>query len=86
MSGAVAPSLVYDLPSVVERLDLGGLFPVPQPLEIELGSGDGSFLAAYAALHPERNFIGVERLLGAGSQTGPQGSARGLGEFARSPH
>jgi len=31
---------------------------------VELGSGDGSFLARYAARHPERNFIGVERLLG----------------------
>jgi len=35
-----------------------------QPLEIELGSGDGSFLAQYAGLHQARNFIGVERLLG----------------------
>ncbi|MCU0772767.1 MAG: tRNA (guanosine(46)-N7)-methyltransferase TrmB [Verrucomicrobia bacterium] len=56
--------LVYALPSIVERLDLADLFPVPQPLEVELGSGDGSFLLAYAERHPERNFIGVERLLG----------------------
>ena len=40
------------------------MFPQPQPLEIELGSGDGSFLAQYAGLRRERNFIGVERLLG----------------------
>jgi tRNA (guanine-N7-)-methyltransferase len=40
------------------------MFAREQPLEIELGSGDGSFLAHYAGLHPERNFIGVERLLG----------------------
>jgi tRNA (guanine-N7-)-methyltransferase len=40
------------------------MFPFIQPLEVELGSGDGSFLAQYAGLHPERNFIGVERLLG----------------------
>jgi tRNA (guanine-N7-)-methyltransferase len=33
-------------------------------LEVELGSGDGSFLAQYAGGHPARNFIGVERLLG----------------------
>ncbi len=55
---------MYILPSIVERLDLSDLFPVPQPLEIELGSGDGSFLLAYAERHPDRNFIGVERLLG----------------------
>jgi len=40
------------------------MLPQRQPLEIELGSGDGSFLAQYAECHRERNFIGVERLLG----------------------
>jgi tRNA (guanine-N7-)-methyltransferase len=40
------------------------MFAKTQPLEIELGSGDGSFLAQYAATHQVRNFIGVERLLG----------------------
>jgi tRNA (guanine-N7-)-methyltransferase len=45
-------------------MDLGQLFPVRQSCEVELGSGDGGFLAQYAKLHPERNFIGVERLLG----------------------
>ncbi len=59
-----AENLVYTLPSIVERIRLPDLFPVPQPLEVELGSGDGSFLLAYAARHPDRNFIGVERLLG----------------------
>ena len=57
-------SLIRELPSIVEPLDLGQLFPKAQPLEVELGCGDGSFLVAYAAMHPERNFIGVERLLG----------------------
>jgi len=57
-------SLVYPLASILERIELGRLFPVEQPLEVELGSGDGSFLAEYATRHPERNFIGVERLLG----------------------
>lgn len=57
-------NLIYDLPSIVERLDLSRLFPKYQPLEVELGSGDGSFLVEYTRRHPERNFIGVERLLG----------------------
>jgi len=35
-----------------------------QPLEVELGSGDGSFLVQYALAHPELNLIGIERLLG----------------------
>jgi len=34
------------------------------PLEIDLGSGDGAFLVARALQHPDRNFLGVERLLG----------------------
>ena len=57
-------SIIVPLESVTERLDLARLFAALQPLEVELGSGDGSFLARYAALHPERNFLGVERLLG----------------------
>ena len=56
--------LVYALPSIVEPLDLADLFPIAQPLEVELGSGDGSLLLSYAQEHSERNFIGVERLLG----------------------
>ena len=57
-------NLVVELHSIVERLDLARIFPRPQPLEVELGCGDASFLVEYAKLHPERNFIGVERLLG----------------------
>ncbi len=57
-------AIVVPLPSIVERLDLASLFTERQPLEIELGSGDGSFLAQYAGQHRDRNFIGVERLLG----------------------
>ena len=63
-SQATPPSLIHPLASIVERLDLPALFPRRHPLEIDLGSGDGSFLAHYARLHPERDFIGVERLLG----------------------
>ena len=35
-----------------------------RPLEIDLGCGDGAFLLAMAREYPERDFIGVERLLG----------------------
>ena len=63
-SPPTAPTLIHKLASIVERLDVAGLFAAEQPLEVELGSGDGSFLANYAKLHPERNFLGIERLLG----------------------
>jgi tRNA (guanine-N7-)-methyltransferase len=55
---------VYPLPSIVNRLNLGALFPKNQPLEVELGCGDASFVAEYARRHPQTNFLGVERLLG----------------------
>jgi tRNA (guanine-N7-)-methyltransferase len=70
--------IIYDLQSITERIDLGCLFPVTRPLEVELGSGDGSFLAAYAAAHPERNFIGVERLLGRVRKTERKARRAGL--------
>jgi tRNA (guanine-N7-)-methyltransferase len=57
-------SIVLQPESYVERLPIDTLFDAPQPLEIELGAGDGSFLVAWAAQYPGRNFLGVERLLG----------------------
>jgi tRNA (guanine-N7-)-methyltransferase len=71
-------NLIYDLPSIVERMDLAKLFPKPQPLEVELGCGDASFLAGYAQRHPERNFIGVERLLGRLRKLDRKGRRAGL--------
>jgi len=64
LSEKPAANLIYDLSSIVERMDLGKLFSKLQPLEVELGCGDASFLVEEARRHPERNFIGVERLLG----------------------
>lgn len=57
-------SLICVPASFVERLNLVQLFPQSQPLEVELGSGDGSFLVQWALARPHRNFLGVERLLG----------------------
>ena len=56
--------LVYALSSILVRLNLAELFLKNQPLEVELGSGDASFIAEYAQRHPEKNVLGVERLLG----------------------
>src|SRR5207245_5424610 len=69
---------IYSLPSIVERIDLGALFPQEQPLEVELGSGDGSFMVEYARVHPEHNFIGVERLLGRIRKMDRKGRRAGL--------
>jgi len=57
-------NLLVQLYSIVEPLDLAEIFPKQQPLEVELGCGDASFLVEYARRNPGINFIGVERLLG----------------------
>ncbi len=71
-------SLLYQPQSVVERLRPVEMFPVDQPLEIELGAGDGSFIVQHASRHPGRNFIAVERLLGRLRKTDRKGQRMGL--------
>jgi tRNA (guanine-N7-)-methyltransferase len=73
-----APGLLWNLTSIVDRLDPAAMFPRAQPLEIELGSGDGSFLVNYAKLHPDRNFLGLERLLGRLRKLDRKGRRAGL--------
>jgi tRNA (guanine-N7-)-methyltransferase len=71
-------NLVYELKSIVEPLDLAGLFPQAHRLEVELGCGDASFLAEYARRHPDVNFLGVERLLGRIQKLDRKGRRAGL--------
>lgn len=47
-----------------ERLAAEDLLRQGRPLEVDLGCGDGRFLMEMAEHHPERDFLGVERLLG----------------------
>ena len=70
--------LVVQLRSIVEPLQLAELFPRPQPLEVELGCGDATFLVEYARRNPDRNFIGVERLLGRIQKLDRKGRRAGL--------
>ena len=71
-------SAIYRPESWVDPLPLGAMFPAEQPLEVELGSGDGSFLARWADLHRDRNFLGVERLLGRLRKLDRKGTRLGL--------
>jgi tRNA (guanine-N7-)-methyltransferase len=50
--------------SYVTRLNLPKIFGRAAPLQVDLGCGDGSFLSALAERMPEKNFLGVERLIG----------------------
>lgn len=55
---------LYTPPSWVEVLDWSRVFGNANPVEIDLGCGDGTFLVERARRNPDRNFLGVERLLG----------------------
>ena len=46
-----------DLPA---NFDQGALFEHGAPLEVEVGSGKGLFLARAAPQRPDRNFLGIE--------------------------
>ena len=61
---ADAAQVQYLPPDGAQPLDLRKLFPTVAPLEVDLGCGDGSFLVALAGERPDRNFLGVERLVG----------------------
>jgi tRNA (guanine-N7-)-methyltransferase len=49
---------------IFRRATLSEIFVRPAPLEVDFGCGEGAFLLAMAKRHPERNFLGTERLLG----------------------
>src|ERR1051325_10010500 len=57
-------TLMHSLDSILDPLEPAVLFSRTQPLEVELGSDDGSFAVEYARRHPDRNLLAVERLLG----------------------
>jgi tRNA (guanine-N7-)-methyltransferase len=49
---------------ILEPFSFAALFENERPVEVDLGSGSGRFLIEAARRYPERNFFGVERLLG----------------------
>ena len=53
--------LEIDPTQVDPPLDWAGLFGNEQPVEVELGCGKGMFLREAARLHPDVNYLGVER-------------------------
>jgi tRNA (guanine-N7-)-methyltransferase len=55
-------SIVLD--DICARFDWREVFGSDNPVELDLGAGDGGFALAYAKQHPEINLLAVERLLG----------------------
>ena len=70
--------MLVQLGTILQPLNLAGLFPKPQSLEVELGCGDASFLVEYARRNSQNNFIGVERLLGRIKKLDRKGRRAGL--------
>ena len=58
MAGELVPADYF------RRLERSELCHDGRPLEVDLGCGDGAFLLEMARQFPERDFLGVERLLG----------------------
>lgn len=60
------------------RLAKEDIFEREAPLEVDLGSGDGSYTLALAEHYPDRNFLAVERLMGRVEKTCRGAKERGL--------
>src|SRR5204862_3699555 len=59
-----AAGVEYVPKSLTSALEFDKVFSRFAPVEIDLGCGDGAFLAALAQENPAHNFLGIERLLG----------------------
>jgi tRNA (guanine-N7-)-methyltransferase len=70
------PELVPE--NYLDPLNFESVFGRVAPLQIDLGSGEGTFLAAMAERHPEHNLLGIERLLGRVRLTAQLIAARAL--------
>ena len=60
----VAASVEFVPEDYLAPLDFDLLFGRSAPVEIDLGCGDGSFITLLAQQRQERNFLGIERLVG----------------------
>jgi tRNA (guanine-N7-)-methyltransferase len=65
-------------PSILEPLSLREIFPTDRLIEVDLGSGPGKFLVESALRFQDRNFLGIERLLGRVRKTCRIASETGL--------
>jgi tRNA (guanine-N7-)-methyltransferase len=73
-----APDILFVPSDYLDPLPLASCFLKPQPIEVEIGAGDGSWVLQYAAAHPERNFLAVERLMGRLNKILRKGARAGL--------
>jgi tRNA (guanine-N7-)-methyltransferase len=55
-----AKPFTVEAEGLAEPVDWSKIFGNDHPIELEIGSGKGLFLANAATAHPERNFFGIE--------------------------
>ncbi len=61
--GETAAACGFVPPDYFRRYSVADIFGHGEVCEVDLGCGDGGFLLQIAQLHPDRLYIGVERLL-----------------------
>jgi tRNA (guanine-N7-)-methyltransferase len=76
----VRAAALFEPADYFRRLEKREIFPdaAEAGLEVDLGCGDGGFLVDLAAAHPDRRFLGIERLLGRARKTARKAARRGL--------
>lgn len=58
-----SPSYIYRPENYLEPTPWERIFGRSAPIEVDIGTGKGTFLVAAAQRAPERNFLGIDRLL-----------------------
>jgi len=61
---AAAERAIWNPPDYFQRAARTDVFERLAPLELDLGCGDGGFIVGMAERHPDRDFLGTERLMG----------------------
>lgn len=79
----VRAARLYEPPAYFRALQKNEIFVATPdrpdaPLEVDAGCGDGGFLIDLAACHPERDFLGLEKLLGRARKVARRATRRGL--------
>jgi tRNA (guanine-N7-)-methyltransferase len=59
-----AESIEFIPANYFQPLDFAEVFSRMAPIEVDLGCGDGAYLASAAEQNPDRNFLGIERFAG----------------------
>ena len=73
-----ADRLLWKPNTLLERVTREHIFENSAPLEVDFGSGEGAFLLSMATRFPERNFLGIERMIGRVEKVCRKASRAGL--------